>query len=117
MKRSLLAITSVLWLASACQQEVTVIAQPDKTALSRPLLQLDARKATDLLIPEKAIVMRGGVPGVFVLQDNEARFRMVKPARQQGSQRQILSGLQGNETLVLGSLQEVHDGSPIMAEQ
>lgn len=66
-----------------------------------------------LSIPRTALTMRNGVPGVFVVENNEARFRMVRPGKTGATQVEILSGLFGNETLVLGELEAVHDGSPI----
>ena len=100
-----------------CSEEPMQNLKTDKTMLERPLLHLDVHKAAQLMIPDKALVYRGGAPGVFVLHNNEARFRMVRPAKQHGQQRLILSGLDGNETLVLGSLVEIHDGSPIKPVQ
>lgn len=110
------ALAAALILLAACSTENPVAKQTDKITLTRPLLKLDSAKATDLLVPANAIIKRGGTTGVFVLQDNEARFRMIKPAHQLGSSVRVLSGLVGNETLVLGSLQEIHDGSPIRSE-
>ena len=66
-----------------------------------------------LSIPRTALTMRNGIPGVFVVEKNEARFRMVRPGKTGATQVEILSGLFGNETLVLGELEAVHDGSPI----
>jgi hypothetical protein len=43
----------------------------------------------------------------------EARFRMVRPGRVVGGETEILAGLAGDETLVLGELKTLHDGSPI----
>ncbi len=93
--------------------------------LERPVARV-ARQPGDagaVLVPRAALVMRGGIPGVFVLtRDNgtppeprvsRARFRMVKTGKTFGRRIQIISGLIGNETLVLGDLSEVHDGSPI----
>jgi len=116
MKKYFVMLAACL-VATGCSEKTSQGLKTDKVTLERPLLQLDARKATSLMIPNKALVNRGGTPGVFVLQNNEARFRMVRPAKQQGQQRLILSGLDGNETLVLGSLAEVHDGSPIKPVQ
>jgi hypothetical protein len=45
----------------------------------------------------------------------EARFRMVRAGDARGAQLEILDGLHGDETLVLGDLSAVHDGSPITA--
>lgn len=116
MKNYLVMVLTGL-VVIGCSEDNAQGLNTDKLVLERPLLQLDARKATQLMIPDEALVNRGGAPGVFVLYNNEARFRMVRPAKQQGQQRLILSGLDGNETLVLGSLAEVHDGSPIKPAQ
>lgn len=115
MKNYLVVIAATALIVTGCSVENTQDENTSRPTLERPLLQLDSQKATRLLIPDKALVNRGGSPGVFVLVNNEARFRMVRPAKKQGQQRLILSGLDGNETLVLGSLAEVHDGSPIKA--
>lgn len=83
-------------------------------ALERPLLVLDVKLSGRILVPQAALVERGGIPGVFVLgADSQARFRMVRPGKTANGRVEILSGLSGDETLVLGDLHEVHDGSPI----
>jgi len=82
-------------------------------ALVHPVLTLDA-KAGRVLLPQSVLVERGGVPGVFVLTDeNQARFRMVRTGRNINGRVEILSGLGGSETLVTGDLRDVHDGSPV----
>ncbi len=81
--------------------------------LERPTRTLDA-KAGRILAPQSLLIERGGVPGVFVLNDeNQARFRMVRTGKTVNTQIEILSGLDGSETLVSGDLRDVHDGSPI----
>lgn len=87
---------------------------PQLPKLERPVLILAADNTRPgVLVPRSAYVERAGVPGVFVLHDGLARFRMIKAGRAQGADLEILSGLAGNETLVLGDLQTVRDGSPI----
>jgi len=66
------------------------------------------------LVPQSALVVRGGIPGVFVLSEtNQARFRMVRTGKNVNGRIEILSGLSGSETLVTGDLRDVHDGSPV----
>lgn len=82
-------------------------------ALDRPLLALDVKSSGRILVPQAALVERGGIPGVFVLSADQARLRMVRPGKTANGRVEILSGLGGDETLVLGDLHDVHDGSPI----
>jgi hypothetical protein len=109
---ALLALTGLLVL-TACGEPPAPEPQP-LTALTRPLLMLDIRSGR-VLIPQAALIERGGVPGVFVLEaQNVARFRMVRVGKAYGGQVEILSGLTGTETLILGELREVRDGSLIV---
>lgn len=67
-----------------------------------------------MLVPPAVIVERGGVPGVLVLTPQaQARFRMIRRGKILNGQVEILSGLDGRETLVVGDLRDVHDGSVI----
>lgn len=97
----------------ACGEPPQATPVPTLPALERPVAQLGARQGGNVLVPQRAVIERGGIPGVFVLADGQARFRMVKTGRRQGERIEILSGLTGTETLVLGDLTPVHDGSPI----
>jgi hypothetical protein len=104
-------------LAGGCERPAPT-APPARATLERPVLTLkvpaDGQRA--IVIPRAALVERTGIPGVFVLSEaGAARFRMVKTGRARNGELEILSGLAGNETLVLGSLAEVHDGTPITA--
>ena len=85
----------------------------------RPVIKLKnpARpQALRLNIPAGAYVERSGLPGVFVLSDGQARFRMVRIGKRGAGQLEVLSGLSGDETLVLGDLAAIHDGTPIVAK-
>lgn len=88
---------------------------PQLPQLQRSVVALAATAKTPsgVLVPRAAYVERAGVPGVFVLSEGLARFRMVKAGQAQGEAIEILSGLTGTETLVLGDLQTVRDGSPL----
>ena len=104
------SIVAALLLA-ACGKKAAEPAAP--APLARPAVMPDA-KAGRVLVPQSALVERGGVPGVFVLtEDKQARFRMVRTGKIVNDRVEILSGLGGGETLVAGDLQDVRDGSPI----
>lgn len=81
-------------------------------ALTRPTAPI-AASGGGIAVPSAAIVERGGVPGVFVLENGMARFRMVRAVPAPGGRHKILSGLRAGEVLVLGDLREVRDGSPL----
>lgn len=82
--------------------------------LDRPVLVLHPTQAmAGVSIPRAAFVDRGGLPGVFVLRNGLARFLMIKVGKVHGDNLEVLSGLTGDETLILGNLADVHDGSPI----
>ena len=96
-------------------QEKPPVPPPALPSLERPVLTLRVQPdaLSTLTVPRPALVERGGIPGVFVLENHQARFRMVRPGKTAAAQVQVLSGLHGDETLVLGNLTDVHDGSPI----
>ena len=144
MNRARLTLSAILLLAlpfAGCEKKPDV-PPPSLPRLERPVLSLNAIilsgtkldahsapaggapgmariKPGDLKkprIPRQALMERGGIPGVFVLNEaGEARFRMVRAGGVNDAQVEILSGLHGDETLVLGNLSAVHDGSPITA--
>lgn len=96
-------------LLVACDRN-TPPAEPP-AALARPLLTLSAQTGR-VLIPETAVLVRGGVPGVLVVNpERQARFRMVRTGKAHNGRVEILSGLRGDETLVTGDLADVRDGS------
>jgi membrane fusion protein, multidrug efflux system len=65
-----------------------------------------------IAIPVKAIVQRGQLTGVFVVDDtNFARLRLVKTGRTSGNRVEVLSGLSEGERIVIGGVAKVNDGS------
>ena len=110
------AILAALIFLSACREPAATPPLSLPT-MERPVITLkisnDPSRKARILIPRGAYVERGGLPGVYVLQEGQARFRMVHVGKMNSGQLEILSGLAGNETLVLGDLADVHDGSPI----
>ncbi len=110
------ALVLVALIAASCGR-APVSTRPALPSLERPTFALPAASG-QLRIPRAALVERGGIPGVFVLETqtgaaSEARFRMVRPGHADGDRLIILAGLHGDETLVLGDLRNVRDGSPV----
>lgn len=101
-----------------------------RAVLERPVAPVQQDASGRLYVPRAALLERGGIPGVFVLQAPapspppvagpdgaplaRARFRMVRPGRAVEGRVEVLSGLEAGERLVLGGLEEVLDGSPIV---
>jgi hypothetical protein len=109
-----LSVALLALVLGACEHRTPATPPVTLPTLERPLLALhgDVRSG-NVKLPADVVVMRAGIPGVFVLQDGQARFRMVKVGNRTGKQVDILSGLLGNETIIRGDLAPVHDGSPI----
>lgn len=111
-----LTLGVLLALLAGCGHETPGSPPVVLPTLQRPTLavaqDIDKRNIT---IPASALVNRGGLSGVYVLQDGQARFRLVRVGTVRRGQAQIVSGLTGRETLVVGDLAAVHDGSPIDA--
>lgn len=109
-------IVFLLTLLTACSASPPPPSAPPLPLLDRPTLTLPATGTHNIPIPRTALVERAGLPGVFTLSaDGQARFRLVRPGKLRGADIEILSGLRGGETLVVGDLGAVRDGSPITA--
>jgi hypothetical protein len=107
-----LVVISTLLALGACQKAEPP--RPAPPAPEHPVLALAVKPGERVLIPRAALVERAGVPGVFVLSENNvARFRLLRAGKTSGERMEVLAGLSGNERLVLGELREVRDGSPI----
>ena len=83
--------------------------------VERPVVKIAASSKNNLSfsVPKTALTTRNGVSGVFVVENNEARFRMVRTGKAGKGKVEIISGLFGSEVLLIGGLEVVHDGSPI----
>lgn len=112
-RSALLATLGITLLFSGCGHDNKVGTSTPLATLERPATSLSGNVNGTLTVPRSGIVVRNGTPGVFVLDNGQARFRMIRPGKVHGDQQQVLSGLDGSETLVTGSLNEVRDGSPI----
>jgi membrane fusion protein, multidrug efflux system len=64
-----------------------------------------------LLIPQAALVQRGQLTGVFVVdKENVARLRLIKTGKTVGEQIEILSGLQEGERFATEGATKLNDG-------
>lgn len=69
--------------------------------------------STTLLVPQTALVVRGQLSGLFVVEQGVLRFRLVKTGRQIGNQVEILSGLTVGENIVTGGADRASSGAKV----
>lgn len=69
------------------------------------------RKA--LLLPRAAIVRRGGLDGVFVLDGDAARFRWLRTGKEIDDLVEVNAGLTAGETILLGATGTLRDGASV----
>jgi membrane fusion protein (multidrug efflux system) len=66
-----------------------------------------------LIVPEAAIVPRGGENLVFVVRDGTARRREVRLGEREPGRVQILEGIAAGDTVVVAGQQRLADGTPV----
>ena len=72
--------------------------------------------AIGVLVPASAVVERDGASGVFVIEGDLARLRRVEAAAAQGGQRNVLSGLNPGDSVVLDPPPELVDGARVVRD-
>jgi len=114
MAGRLVLLASVLLanaVLGACSDPIPRSPQ-EPPSVERPLLTLT--RTQPVRVPQAALIERAGITGVYVRHGGRARFRMVKTGAVLGaSQIEILSGLTGDEVVVLGNLTNLYDGQPV----
>lgn len=72
-------------------------------------------KGENYFIPRTAIVQKGQVTGVFVVdKDNIARFRIIKTGQDIQGFIEIISGLTDADKVIISNLEEVTDGTKVV---
>ncbi len=66
-----------------------------------------------LLVPAAAVVTRGQLTAVYVVEEGLLRYRLVKLGRRLGEQVEILSGLREGETLVVDGVGRAKSGARV----
>jgi RND family efflux transporter MFP subunit len=76
-------------------------------------LRLPVQERPAVMVPQTALVRRGQVESVFVINDGIARLRLVKSGRLLDSQVEILSGLSGGEIIIINDPALLSDGTAV----
>ena len=84
---------------------------------ARVTLALGTRNA--LTVPDTALVRRGQLDGVFVIESGDRlAYRIVQAGRETApGRREILSGLSAGESVAVGGLERARDGAPVAKAQ
>jgi len=80
-------------------------------------VRVPVRERPALLVAEGAVVRRGQIESVFVVEDSTARLRLVKTGRKMNGQVEVLSGLAGGESVVVREAHLLLDGAAVEAGQ
>lgn len=78
---------------------------------------IPVRERPVVLVAENAVVQRGGIESVFVVEHGVAILRLVKTGRQLDGQVEIVSGLAGGEMVVAEDAHLLKDRAPVEAGQ
>ena len=70
-------------------------------------------ESSSLRIPASALVQRGQLEIVFVAADGRAQLRLVKTGKRFGNEVEIVSGLEGGESVVIEGAAQLADGQPV----
>ena len=71
-------------------------------------------KKEAILVPKNAIVERGQLTGVYVVDEKGViTYRLVKTGRLYGQKIEALTGLKGGENLVVGGMEKAADGAMV----
>lgn len=77
-------------------------------------VQIPEGKQEVLLIPQRAMLERGQLTGVFVVDDQKVMtFRLVRTGKDYGDRIEVLSGLKGHEQVVVEGLENALDGGRV----
>ena len=67
-----------------------------------------------LKVPQKAILQRGQLVSVFVIDpSNTIHLRLIKTGKQYGDQLEVLSGLNDGDRIVVEGLERVKEGDRV----
>lgn len=76
-------------------------------------VRIPVQERSVLLVPEEAVVRRGQIESVFVVEGDKARLRVVKTGRSMGDQVEILGGLSEGESVVVREAHVLTDGTVV----
>ena len=76
-------------------------------------VSVPVRERPAVLVAEGAVVRRGQIESVFVIEEGVARLRLVKTGRRHNGQVEIISGLSGGEKVASKDAHLLNDGAAV----
>jgi len=64
-------------------------------------------------VPVSALVMRGQMEMVFVVEQQQARLRIVRTGQRTDADVELLSGISAGESIVQDGAEQLRDGQPV----
>jgi RND family efflux transporter MFP subunit len=80
-------------------------------------VRVPVRERPAVLVAEGAVVRRGQIESVFVVEEGKARLRLVKTGRKMDGKVEALSGLSGGESVIVRDAHLLRDGAAVGAGQ
>lgn len=78
-------------------------------------VRVPVRERPAVLVAEGAVVRRGQIESVFVIEEGKARLRLIKSGRKMDGKVEVLSGLSGGEVVVVRDAHLLQDGAAVGA--
>jgi RND family efflux transporter MFP subunit len=76
-------------------------------------VSVPVRERPAVLVAEGAVVRRGQIESVFVIEESVARLRLVKTGRRHNGQVEVISGLSGGEKVASKDAHLLKDGAAV----
>jgi multidrug efflux pump subunit AcrA (membrane-fusion protein) len=76
-----------------------------------------AGKRTALLVPQAAVLERGQIRSVYVIEGDTARLRFVTLGERRNDRREVLSGLTAGERIIVMPAPLLADGARVAIEE
>jgi RND family efflux transporter MFP subunit len=114
-------VDQILPVADPASRSVTVrVTLPGAEGIRSGMFgiaQFRGRERTVMTVPNNALVRRGQLIGIFVVdEDSRARFRLIKPGRNLGDRTEVLSGLKDGDRFVVSPDHQISDGRQVRSQ-
>lgn len=100
----------------AASVKITIPPNPSLRAGQFARVSLADSTATTMIIAESAVITRGQMKIIFVVENNRARLRLVRTGAVRHGKVEIIAGLDPGELVVTGGTAKLQDGQTLIIE-